>query len=162
MLQLFEAMGMMISPASFEQHALPCMVKIVAELKRRHPDVPLLVFPRGACYANPLLQAAGFDVVTLDTETSACATKAILKASPLALGSASPARIQGNLNPAILRSKDSDVATVQAAVRTLFADVGTQGLIVNLGEGLRGDEDPALVTALVDFVHAESEVLNKA
>jgi len=162
MLQVFEAMGMFITPASFEQHALPCMVKIAAELKRRHPDVPLLVFPRGACYANPLLQAAGFDVVTLDTETSASGAVALLEASPRAPGSPSPARIQGNLNPAILRAKDSDVAAVQAAVRSLFAEVGTQGLIVNLGEGLRGDEDPALVTALVDFVHAESEVLNAA
>jgi len=154
---------MMITPAGFEEHALPCMVKIAAELKRRHPEVPLLVFARGACYANPLLQAAGFDVVTLDCETSAGTTAALLKASPLAPGSTLPARIQGNLNPEILRSsKGSDVATVQTAVRSLFSEVGTQGLIVNLGEGLRGDEDPALVNALVDFIHSESEAINKA
>lgn len=163
MLQVFEAMGMMITPESFEKHAMPCLSKIAAELKRRHPEVPLLVFPRGACYANPILQAAGFDVVTMDCETSAADTKALLQASPLAKGSSRPSRIQGNLDPSILRSQlGSDVVAVEAAVRSLFAQVGTQGLIVNLGEGLRGDEDPALVTALVQYVHSESELLNKA
>jgi uroporphyrinogen decarboxylase len=48
MLQLFEAMGMMLEEKEFEEFALPCMEKIAVELKQRYPDVPLMVFSRGA------------------------------------------------------------------------------------------------------------------
>ena len=48
MLQLFEAMGMMLEEQEFEEFALPCLEKIAIELKARYPDVPLMVFSRGA------------------------------------------------------------------------------------------------------------------
>ena len=48
MLQLFEAMGMMLERKEFEEFALPCLAKISDELKGRFPDVPLMVFSRGA------------------------------------------------------------------------------------------------------------------
>ena len=69
---------------------------------------------------------------------------------------------QGNLNPAILRStKGGTIKDVESAVRKLLRDAGPQCLIANLGEGLRGDEDPELVAALVDFLHIESEAIIK-
>jgi len=158
MLQIFEAMGMMITPQSFEKYAFPCLVEIAAELKRRHPDVPLLAFPRGACYANTMLQEAGYDVVTMDCETNVAETRAKLASSPFGPYLKQPSAIQGNLDPAVLRSKHgSNVDAVEEATRTLFREAGVQGLIANLGEGLRGDEDPELVNALVDFIHSESE-----
>ena len=49
--------------------------------------------------------------------------------------------------------------TVQDAACKLLMEAGTQGLIANLGEGLRGDEDPELVSALVDFLHSQSEIM---
>jgi uroporphyrinogen decarboxylase len=48
MLQIFEAMGMMIDEENFYKFALPCMKQIKTELKERYPDVPLMVFARGA------------------------------------------------------------------------------------------------------------------
>lgn len=48
MLQLFEAMGMMLEEKEFYDFAMPCLEKIAAELKSRYPDVPLMVFTRGA------------------------------------------------------------------------------------------------------------------
>mmetsp|Transcript_64409 Transcript_64409/g.126454 ORF Transcript_64409/g.126454 Transcript_64409/m.126454 type:complete len:393 (+) Transcript_64409:83-1261(+) len=134
MLQVFEAMGMMITPESFEKWALPCMQEIATELKRRHPDIPLLGFPRGACYANTWLQDAGFDVVTMDCETGVVDTRASLaKAGGFQGGPCSA--VQGNLNPAVLRSKlGSDESQVEAAARELLSAAGPQNLIVNLGE----------------------------
>jgi uroporphyrinogen decarboxylase len=48
MLQVFEAMGMMIDEDNFNKFAMPCLKEISHELKLRFPDVPLLVFSRGA------------------------------------------------------------------------------------------------------------------
>jgi uroporphyrinogen decarboxylase len=50
MLQVFEAMGMMIDEENFNKFALPCLKQISSELKSRYPDVPLMVFSRGARY----------------------------------------------------------------------------------------------------------------
>ena len=48
MLQVFEAMGMMIDEENFFKYALPCLDAISTELKVRHPEVPIMVFARGA------------------------------------------------------------------------------------------------------------------
>jgi len=48
MLQLFEAMGMMIDEENFYEFAMPCLKIIADELKGRYPEVPLMVFSRGA------------------------------------------------------------------------------------------------------------------
>ena len=48
MLQLFEAMGMMLEEKEFYEFAMPCLGKIATELKSRYPDVPLMIFTRGA------------------------------------------------------------------------------------------------------------------
>ena len=48
MLQVFEAMGMMIDEDNFYKYAKPCLEEIAKELKQRFPTVPLMVFARGA------------------------------------------------------------------------------------------------------------------
>jgi len=142
MLQVFEAMGMFIGPESLEKHAMPQMERIVAALKERHPEVPLLVFPRGAAYALPQLQKAGYDVLTLDDTANRATVRSELPGVCL----------QGNFDPSLL--VEGTPATVAAAVDSMLDELGSQKLIANLAEGLGGKEQCELVAAFVDAVHA--------
>jgi len=145
LLQVFEAMGAFISPASFESHALPYMRTIADRLKERFPDVPLMVFPRGASYALPALQAAGYDVLTLDDTIERSEARSLLPGVCL----------QGNYDPKLL--VDGTPESVAASANEMLRALGGKQFIANLCEGLGGKEDPKLVAALVDAVHGYKE-----
>lgn len=152
LMQVFEAMGEHITPASMHKHAMPAMRKIVAELKSRHPDTPVMVFSRDATYCNDELLAAGYDVVTLD-----CATdRAQARREALARGRA----VQGNLDPALLRrAEGGSEAAVRVETERMLRALGPDRLIANLGSGLMGNEDTALCDTFVTEVHQISERL---
>lgn len=157
MVQVFEAMCEHIDKDCFLSFAMPSLTKIAKELKARHPEIPLLVFARDAPYALPLLQAAGYDVMTIDTVKPGDVARC-----ELAIGAvgADPKQLQGNFDPALLHAKTgSDEAAIEKAVRNMLISFGPQKYIANLGSGLTGLEDPSKVAFFVDCVHKVSEEL---
>lgn len=151
MLQLFEAMGMMIDEPNFNKFAMPALEKISKELKSRYPDVPLMVFARGASFANEQLSKLGYDVVTIDGSVDRSTARDVVGGR---------AGLQGNYDPRELiadhdggRTKE----TVRKTTRELLEALGPQRLIANLGEGLGGKESTELVDEFVKAVHEESE-----
>ena len=104
--------------------------------------MPLLVFPRGAAYALPQLQQAGYDVLTLDDSADRATVR----------DQYPDAVLQGNFDPALL--VEGTPASVTAAVDSMLDELGSQKLIANLAEGLGGKEQCELVAAFVDAVHA--------
>jgi len=105
----------------------------------------------------------GYDIVTMDTKTDRVASRKALSqdaaksAPPTLSGKASG--VQGNIDVAVLHEDNGSVEQVEEAVSSLFADIGTQNLIANLGEGLTGKESPKLVKHLVDTIHSKSEAI---
>ncbi|KAK3236645.1 hypothetical protein CYMTET_53233 [Cymbomonas tetramitiformis] len=159
MLQAFEAMGQYIEEPEFNEFALPCIQKIVKELKSRHPDIPVMQFTRDAMYGLSDCQAAGYDVITLDTSiTDRPATRSRLASEAEAAG-IQPARLQGNFDP-VLFLPDTDLQDITDATRSMLQELGPQGLIANLGAGLMGKEDPVRVAHFIDSVHSISAEMN--
>jgi len=159
MIQVFEAMGEFIEEKEFNEFAMPCMQTIATEMRKRHPTIPLLNFPRDAMYGVGPCQAAGYDVVTIDTVADRKEMRAMLAAESKKLGIPT-ARLQGNFDPALLQLETGGTnAEISAATRQMLIDFGPQGLIANLGSGLMGKEDPARVTHFIDEVHAISKEL---
>ena len=142
---------------------LNVMQKIAKELKRRHPNIPLLVFPRGATYSLCALQQAGYDVVTMDTKTDRLKTRQILEqnAKEQLPPNGRVSGVQGNFDVALLQAGASTIEEVKAATLKMIKELGPQSLIANLGEGLTGKEDPVLVAAFIDAVHDVSELMIK-
>jgi len=149
MLQLFEAMGMMIEQPEFGEFAMPCLEKIASELKGRYPDVPLMVFSRGASFANEALSKLEYDVVTIDGSVERSTARDVVGGR---------AGLQGNYDPRELIAENGNTAeTVKETVKELLGALGPQRLIANLGEGLGGKESPELVNVFVEAIHEESE-----
>mmetsp|Transcript_9600 Transcript_9600/g.14217 ORF Transcript_9600/g.14217 Transcript_9600/m.14217 type:complete len:476 (+) Transcript_9600:85-1512(+) len=153
MLQLFEAMGMMIDEENFYEFAMPCLKIIADELKGRYPEVPLMVFSRGASFANEELSKLGFDVVTIDGSVDRSTARATVGGR---------AGLQGNYDPRELIPDDEGSKTpetVRQTAKEMLEALGPQRLIANLGEGLGGKESTELVQAFVDAIHEESEAM---
>jgi uroporphyrinogen decarboxylase len=154
MLQVFEAMGMMIDDVNFEAFALPCLQKIASTIKARHGDVPLMVFCRGACHLNDRLVGLGYDVITIDGSVDRSKARNTV---------GSDITLQGNYDPAeLIEDNGKTVESVRATAKAMLKELGPLRLIANLGEGLGGKESPALVEAFVNAIHEESEELIKA
>lgn len=151
MLQVFEAMGMMIEEPEFRDFCIPCLRAIAEELKARFPDVPLMVFARGASFANEELSKLGYDVVTIDGSVTRSTARSVI---------GDHVSLQGNYDPAeLIESNGKTVESVQSSAKQMLMDLGPERLIANLGEGLGGKESPTLVNAFVDAIHVESAKL---
>ena len=140
-LQVFDSWAGILSPRQFATFALPYLTQIAERLKASHPDVPLIVFARGAHYALDALAASPYDVVGLDWTIMPQAARAIV---------GDRAALQGNLDPSALYGSP---ATIRAAVGEMLAGFGTDGYIANLGHGMHPDHDPAHAGAFVEAVH---------
>ena len=156
MLQIFEAMGMMIDDANFEKFALPCLEKMGRTLKERFPDTPLMVFCRGKCDMNEKVAALGyFDVVTIDGSVDRATARASVGPK---------VSLQGNYDPRELIPDEKNpktADTVRQTAKEMLSALGPRKLIANLGEGLGGKESPELVQAFVDAIHEESAAMIK-
>lgn len=153
MLQVFEAMGMMIDDDNFEASALPCLKQIATELRRRHPSVPLMVFCRGACHLNGKLKDLGYDVITIDGSVKRDEARGIVGPN---------ITLQGNYDPAeLIKENGKSIESVQETAKEMLDALGPGRLIANLGEGLGGKESPELVDAFVKAIHDESEKMLK-
>lgn len=105
----------------------------------------------------PSRQGAGYDVLTIGLTADGSHVRAMLAADAKARGLARPARLQGKFDPKMLHGDGgASAAEIERAARAMLQELGPQGLIANLGEGLSGKEDPAKVKVLVDIIHSAS------
>jgi uroporphyrinogen decarboxylase len=154
MMQVFEAMGMMIDEEHFYKFAMPCLKEISTELKQRFPDVPLMMFSRGASFANAELAELDFDVITIDGDVDRATARQVI---------GDKVALQGNYDPKeLIEDGTKTPETVRQTTKEMLEALGPQKLIANLGEGLGGKESTALVNAFVEAVHEESAAMVKA
>ena len=126
--QLFDSWAGSVSPAQFERWVIAPNAAIVAGLKARNPDTPIIGFPKGAgsklaAYARE----TGVDAVGLDETVD-----------PVWADQALPAElpVQGNLDPLALIAGGAALEQAVVAIRTALA---SRPHIFNLGHGILPD-----------------------
>lgn len=123
--QLFDSWAGSLAPAEFERWVIAPNAAIVAALKRRHPDVPVIGFPKGAGEKLSAYAAeTGVDAIAIDeTIDPFWAAKALPAGMP----------VQGNLDPLLLLAGGSDLDRQAARILDCFAE---RPHVFNLGHGI--------------------------
>jgi uroporphyrinogen decarboxylase len=139
--QLFDSWAGSLAPDEFERWVIAPTARLVQALKKRHPQVPVIGFPKGAggklaAYARE----TGVDAIGLDeTVDPLWADKALPKGLP----------VQGNLDPLALIAGGGSLKG--ATARILDALAGRPH-IFNLGHGILQDTPIAHVEELLQLV----------
>ena len=140
-LQLFDSWAGTLSPRQFEQWVIAPTARLVAGVKERHPEVPVIGFPKGAggklaAYAREtLVDALGLD----ETVDPAWAAKELPRTMPL----------QGNLDPLTLLAGGIEL---EDAVKRILDAFAGRPHIFNLGHGILQDTPIAHVEQLIALV----------
>ena len=137
--QLFESWAQLLQGADFERFIIKPTAALVARLKARFPDVPIIGFPRAAQPADILAYAThtGINGLGLGQEVDlewACQTIP------------SPITLQGNLDPELLVQGG---AAMDAAIDKILGYAARRPWIFNLGHGIPQTTPPDHVANLI-------------
>jgi uroporphyrinogen decarboxylase len=139
--QLFDSWAGSLSPAQYERWVIAPNAAIVSAFKARHPDVPVIGFPKGAggklaAYARETgVDALGLDE-TVDPHWAAANLPADLP-------------VQGNLDPLALIAGGEALESAVSRIVSAFQD---RPHVFNLGHGILQDTPIAHVEELLRLV----------
>ena len=137
--KLFDSWAGSLTGRDFDRYALQPAKTIIAALKSRHPDIPVIAFPRqaGDGYIG-FAEATGADCVALDNSVSADWAAANVQSAGC---------VQGNLAPQHMVTGGQALVDEVRRIRDAFAG-GPH--IFNLGHGITPDADPENVTLMLE------------
>ena len=117
------------------------MEKIVAQLRRKYPDLPVIGFPRGvgAGYKT-FAESAGVNGVSLDWTVPLDWAAAELQKE---------VTVQGNLDPRLLVIGG---AAMEAEISRILRILGQGPFVFNLGHGIVPETPPAHVGRLAELL----------
>jgi uroporphyrinogen decarboxylase len=139
--KLFDSWAGSLMGDDFTNYAIKPMARIVAALKQRHPDTPIIAFPRGAGERyTGLHDTIGADCIALDDGVTAQWAAANVQIDGC---------VQGNLKSShMVTGGDTLVSKTRRIVDALKGGPH----IFNLGHGITPDADPQNVQLMIDTV----------
>ena len=135
--QIFDSWAGDLVGTELDDFVLKPIAAIIAGVRRRHPDLPVIVFARGIGVHQARAAALpGASAIGIETEFD----PSVLPAHVV---------VQGNLDPVALLAGEK---VVEREVARICASLDRQRHIFNLGHGIRLGTEPAVVGAVVDAV----------
>lgn len=140
-LQIFDSWAGVLSEGEFEKWSIKPTAKIVSAVKARHPNVPIIGFPRGAGirYERYVVET-GVDGVSLDSTMPLDWAAKHLQ---------NKVALQGNLDPLLLLGGGEPM---EKEIRRILEGLGEGPFIFNLGHGIIKETPPENVARLVEIV----------
>ncbi len=140
--QLFDSWAGVLAQPAFQRWVVEPNAAIIAALRARHPDVPVILFPRGAGLNYTAVTAIGAAGLGLDTVVPVDWAREILQPH---------VALQGNLDPQVLVTGGAALAREATRIRDALSG---GPFIFNLGHGIVPETPPEHVAELVRLVRA--------
>jgi uroporphyrinogen decarboxylase len=141
--QLFDSWAGVLGEAEFRRWVIQPTASIVQGLRKAHPKIPIIGFPRGAGgMLGPYARETGVAVIGLDTQAPlGWAMSQVPASMPL----------QGNLDPVALVAGGP---VLRDRARAILDAIGGRPFVFNLGHGVPMTTPPEHVAELVRLVRA--------
>jgi uroporphyrinogen decarboxylase len=138
--QIFDSWAGLLAPAAFRRFVLRPTRRMMAVLKARHPQAPVIGFPRnaGTLYGE-YFTATGVDALGLDQTVGLAQARELQRQGP----------VQGNLDPVTLVAGG---AALDRAVAAILDVLRGRPFVFNLGHGILPETPLAHVERLVRLV----------
>lgn len=137
-IQLFDTWAGVLPPAEFARWVIEPTRRIVEAIRKIHPHIPLIAFPKGAGWLLPqYVDTVKPTAVSLDTQTP---LPIIIRELP------KDCILQGNLDPALLIAGGKPL---HQGVDAILTQMVGRPFIFNLGHGIDKETPPAHVTELI-------------
>ncbi|MFT7677072.1 MAG: uroporphyrinogen decarboxylase [Planctomycetota bacterium] len=144
-LQIFDSWGGTHDAATYREHMLPHVKRLVAAAKDM--GVPVILYINGCAHLLEVMKEANPDVISIDWRVDPAEARRVVGPD---------FALQGNLNPTILFAPPHVVE--REASRVLEAFAGHPGFIFNLGSGILPTTPMESVAALWRTVLGEAAV----
>jgi uroporphyrinogen decarboxylase len=144
-LMVFDTWGGLLGPAPFREFSLRYMSQVVAALKADPVarELPVILFSKGAGLHLAEMAASGCTALGVDWTIDLDDARRAVDGK---------VALQGNLDPAVLRSNPE---VIRREARAVLDSYGNHpGHVFNLGHGITPEVEPDHVKVLVDEVHA--------
>lgn len=141
--QVFDSWCGVLGAKDFEEFSLKPMERIVTGVKAKHPDTPIIGFPKGATtHYSDYIQKTGIDCAGLDWTYPIA--QAVSELSDHAV-------LQGNLDPTRLVAGGE---ALEQGVHDILQATKGQRFIFNLGHGITPETPIKHVERMVEMVRA--------
>jgi len=158
-LQIFDSWGGALGHRQFIEFSHAYNKRIVAELKVRHPQIPVVLFTKGGGLWLDVQADSEADALGLDWTMPIDRARQVLNESQRQLTKQhkklqSSKAIQGNLDPATLYGSPATIRReVKAMLDGAYAGGEKTGYIANLGHGITQWVNPDHAKVFIDAVH---------
>jgi len=140
-IKLFDSWAGSLKGEDFDTYAMAPAKRIISALKEKHPDLPVIAFPReaGEKYVG-FAETVGADCIAIDTSVDPAWAAERLQPSTC---------VQGNLDPRLMVEGGAALVSEARRIRNTLAR-GPH--IFNLGHGITPDADPENVSLLLETI----------
>jgi uroporphyrinogen decarboxylase len=143
--QIFDSWAGVLAPDDYKEFELPYVKKIISNLKKQHPETPVIYFANNCAGIIKEVKKSGADVIGIDWRIDiADAIKRLGK----------KVAVQGNIDPCALFLPEEEIGKKVQDI--LLKGKSAKGHIFNLGHGILPETPVKNAIAAVEAVHKYS------